>query len=51
MESPAHCDDRVGSGRLVSQLKVIELKAELESRGLCKYGSKAELVKRLRAVS
>lgn len=37
--------------RLIKDLKVVELKAELERRGLSKSGSKKELVERLRSVS
>ncbi|XP_071529266.1 uncharacterized protein [Panulirus ornatus] len=35
--------------RLIKDLKVVELKAELERRGLSKSGSKKELVERLRS--
>lgn len=44
-------DLTVGSGKLITELKVVELKAELESRGQNKYGNKKELLERLRAVS
>ncbi|MPC33148.1 hypothetical protein E2C01_026491 [Portunus trituberculatus] len=37
--------------RLIKDLKVVELKAELERRGLTKSGSKKELQERLRSVS
>lgn len=37
--------------RAIRDLKVVELKAELERRGLSKSGSKKELVERLRSVS
>ena len=37
--------------RLIKDLKVVELKAELERRGLSKSGSKKDLIERLRSVS
>ena len=37
--------------RLIKDLKVVELKAELERRNLSKSGSKKELIERLRSVS
>lgn len=37
--------------RLIKDLKVVELKAELERRGLTKSGSKKELQERLCSVS
>ncbi|XP_018006606.1 mucin-5AC [Hyalella azteca] len=39
----------VAGGKLITDLKVVELKAELEARGLNKYGNKRELLERLRA--
>ena len=38
-------------GMLISDMRVVELKKELEVRGLSKTGSKKELVKRLKGVS
>ena len=37
-------------GKILHDLRVIDLKKELEKRGLSKSGSKHELVKRLKAV-
>ena len=39
------------SGKKLEQLRVAELKEELDKRGLSKSGIKLELVKRLRQVS
>ena len=41
----------VAGGKCITELKVTELKAELENRGQNKYGNKKELVERLRGVS
>ena len=41
----------VAGGKVITDLKVVELKAELEARGQNKYGSKKELLDRLRLVS
>ena len=42
--------DEVG-GRLIRELRVVDLKKELEARSLSKTGSKKDLVERLRNVS
>ena len=39
------------NGRNISELRVVDLKRELDERGLPKGGSKRELLERLRAVS
>lgn len=44
-------DLTVAGGKLITELKVVELKNELEARGQNKYGSKKELLERLRSVS
>lgn len=38
------------NGKLLSELRVVDLKRELEQRGLSKGGSKTQLTDRLRAV-
>ena len=38
-------------GKPVSELRVVDLKKELDKRGLAKSGSKKELVQRLKGVS
>ena len=40
---------RVG-GKLLTELRVVDLKKELEKRGLSKSGSKKELYERLKTV-
>lgn len=47
MSSTSH-DDFVISGKLISELKVIELRKELEIRNLPKSGNKKELSERLK---
>ena len=38
------------NGMLISDMRVVDLKKELELRGVSKTGSKKELVKRLKGV-
>lgn len=37
-------------GKVINELRVVDLKKELEKRGLSKSGSKIELIKRLKTV-
>lgn len=39
------------NGKPLSKLRVVDLKQELDQRGLSKAGSKVELMERLRAVN
>lgn len=49
--SSVEMSDPIVNGRLLSSLRVVDLKQELEKRGISKSGSKKELVDRLRTVS
>lgn len=44
-------DEPIIDGKPLSELRVTDLRKELESRGLTKSGNKNELVTRLREVS
>lgn len=44
-------EEFVVNGRSVSDLRVIDLKKELDKRGISKSGSKKELQERLKAVN
>lgn len=43
-------DDYLINGKPLSTLRVVDLKEELEKRGLSKSGNKKELIEKLRSV-
>lgn len=44
-------DELLINGKSLSSLRVVDLKEELEKRGLSKSGNKKELIEKLRIVS